>query len=428
MIDGHLKRGFFRSLAEGDQDKDLLIRQLRDHLLEVCPTCHEAFGEYLTAQYRSMGPTVLSAELQDTAQSQDWTIGSLVEELASLVPEKRLQFLMDHPVDGAEVPELVRALCDHARQDDRTAALGWARLAEEVVQLLGEVPRDAGSLVLAVAFQANALHRMDGMQASQVMMGRAWKISREMQIEDGQITAELCSLTASLYLDLDRYAEAQGLLEEAEALYQNLHLEEERARVLVKLGIAYDFQGQSEMAYEVTYRAIHLFRPWENPKLYVCGFCNMARYLCSQGKFDDALEVATVDEAMVEEMEPGVQGNYQWLLARIHEGLGDDRTAERHFRRARTMFLELENGYDIAILSLHLASICYRNYRRAEALELSGQALHLAKTHGLHPEARAALTLLTQTLRSEAAAGCTLAEVTHFLKTIQENPEARFGT
>ncbi len=427
MSDGHLKLDFFRSLMEGDQDKDLLIRRLRNHLLDVCPTCREAFETFMAGDARTVGPTALPTEPLDAAEPGDWDVGPLIEELASCGPEERLQVLMDRVPEGSEVAALVRALCERARREDRAAALGWAKLAEDGVRWLGELPRDGGSLALAVAFQANALYRMDRVQESLETMDRSWKVLRESGIENAEFTAELCSLTASLYLGLDRYAEAQGFLEEAEAFYQDLQREEDRARVLVKLGIAHDFQGRPEMAYEVTYQAIHLFRPWENPKLYVCGFCNMARYLCSQGKFDDALEVATVDEAMVEEMDAGVQGNYQWLLARIHEGLDDDRTAERHFRRARAVFLELGNGYDIAILSLHLASICYRNYRRGEALELASQALHLAKTHGLHPEARAALTLVTQALRSRAAAGYTLAEVTRFLKTIQDNPEARFA-
>jgi|GEM_PF-5589290 len=428
MSDRHLRLDFFRSLMEGDQDKDLLIRRLRDHLLDVCPTCREAFEEFMAGDARAVGPTALPTDPLDAVEPGDWEVGHLIEELAARGPQERLQVLMDRAPYGLEVPDLARALCEQARQEERTRALDWAKLAEDGVRLLGEFPRDAGSLALAVGFQGNALYRLGQMQDSLGRMDRAWRILREAGIDDAEVSAELCGLTGSLYLGLDRYAEAQGLLEEAEALYQDLQREEDRARVLIKLGIAHDFQGRPEMAYEVTYQAIHLFRPWENPKLYVCGFCNMARYLCSQGKFDDALEVATVDEAMVEEMDAGVRGNYQWLLARIHEGLGDDRTAERHFRRARAVFLELENGYDIAILSLHLASICYRNYRRGEALELASQALHLAKTHGLHPEARAALTLVTQTLRSNAAAGYTLAEVTRFLKTIQDNPEARFAS
>jgi tetratricopeptide (TPR) repeat protein len=423
MGDGHLGHEFFSSLMEGNLDKDEVIRRLRDHLLDACPSCRSAFQKAIAGQTPGSVPAVPSLEKTATV-SVDWEAGQLVDLASAVAPEERLAFLSQRSLSPAAFGQLIWALCQRGHQGEPEVALEWALLAEQLC-LQAPAPRPAHR-VLALAFQGNAWRRQAKIPEARVTMDQAWRLLRQEAVEDAEITAELLSLTASLDIASDRYTEAAALLERAEELYGGLGQAEAQARVMVKLGIVHDFLDRPEMAYEVTYRAIHLFRPWENPRLYVCGFCNMARYLCSQGKFEDALEVATVDEAMVEEMDSATQANYQWLLARIHEGRGDDRLAERHYRRARSAFVEMGHGFDTAILSLHLASLCYRNYRREEALELASQSLHLAQAHGLHPEAQAALALLTQTLQSRAAAGLILAEATRFLEEVRQNPEAKF--
>ena len=443
MRDGHLRQDFFHSLLQRGVEGDPLFRRLRDHLLDVCPTCREAYETARSAHEectRSASP-VASPPATDPLEAlargetpgspavsdiEDWELETQVRDLTALPAEQRLEVLLQQGVPHDRLPDLVTALCSMARKSSPKEALSWARLAEDVTRLEGEFPRHGGSLALALAFQGNALTRQVRDREALRLLEQAWAVLREMAVEDDTVMAGVSYLTAVLYTALRRYDEARELLENAETLYRALHRTEDRARALIQLGVVYDFQDQPDLAYEVTYGAIHLFRPWENPRLYVCGFCNLARYLCSQGKFEDALEVAMVDSAMVEEMDASIQANYQWLLARIYEGLGDDRVAERHFRRARTGFLELGNGFDFAIISLHLASLCYRNYRRGEALELATQALHLARTHGLHPEAQAALALLSEVLHSQATAGLILTEVTRFVQTIRNDPEAKF--
>ena len=99
MADGHLKREFFLSLMDGKQDKDQLIRRLRDHLLEICPTCQAAYQDCLAERSTGSGPAVLLAESVSRKRVIDIPL-SVCADMVRWIAVKTVANGQRHGVDG----------------------------------------------------------------------------------------------------------------------------------------------------------------------------------------------------------------------------------------------------------------------------------------------------------------------------------------
>lgn len=409
--DIHLSRDLLRAVYEDDDSTALLelLEIVQDHLSSLCPTCAEEIEAYSREQ-RSAVPILRSLEttnckaIETLLKETKTAVATLMDKLRELPAKGRWPVIAraEHLHGRALVSALVAESRGHSPSEPMEALL-WAQLAEQALQHIHLGAEAPDLWVLAIAYQANSHRLHSSFRSAEEDFMRARVILQSVEVANPAIAAELDSLQASLHLDLYQLTQARQLLHRAAFLFKSIHADDQVGCVLIKLGIAHEYDNDPVAAMSVTHGALCYLDPDHDRHLFLCAMLCNARYYYDQGDYNTALDIVAFDEDLIKsEIANGntwLDFNLRWLRGRIAAAREEFSDAERYLSSVRKEAIERVDAYNVLHVSIELALLYFHQCRREEALSLSTEALNLARAHRLPHDAIAALLVLTDTLR-----------------------------
>jgi tetratricopeptide (TPR) repeat protein len=237
--------------------------------------------------------------------------------------------------------------------------------------------------------------------------------------------ALLLDLKASLLTKQRRLSNAVGLLRRAVTIFLEVGDTHRAGQALIKMSSAHSIAGEPEKAISLLYRAIGLIDPSREPRLVLVAWHNLMDDLTETGQFMEAQKLL-VKARPLYKLEPSLQSFRLFIEGKIARGLGQAEQAEALFLSARNGFLADGVAYEMALVSLEVASLYAEQGRMTELRRLAGEMIPFFSSRQIHREALAALDYWRQAVEAEQACATLIAGVASFLKKAQHNPELRF--
>ena len=176
--------------------------------------------------------------------------------------------------------------------------------------------------------------------------------------------------------------------------------------------------GEPEKAIALLYRALDLIDPTREPRLRLIAWHNLIDDLTETGQFMEAHKLLVKARPLYQKFpQPWFRNPRKWMEGKIARGLGQIEQAETLFLEARDGFLLMDAVYDMALVSLDLASLYAEQGRMAELKRLAEEMVPIFSSRQIHREALAALDYWRQAVEAEQACAATLiAGIASFLK------------
>ena len=280
-----------------------------------------------------------------------------------------------------------------------TAALALVGCGE-VAPHGGEGSRGRGCGLLRLE-AGNAHRACGGFEQAARMLSLARQQLDRQHVTDPLVAAEVDSFLGSLYTDLRRLDDAENVLLRGLMLCRLAQDAEAAARMLIQLANVYYYMNDPSTAAETVQQALSLLGPRSEEQVYLGARLNLAQYLFSAGKLDEAHEILAWDAELFAGQTSFLKLRAEWLEARILMGREELPKAERLLTGVRAGFLET-SPYDVAAVSIDLALLYYRQHRHRELREAVSHALNVLIAHqNVHRDALAAIQLLHQAAAEE---------------------------
>ncbi len=308
MDDIHISRELYQAVERGELPRDFLEEAQAEHLLARCPHCRAEAEAY--AFGRTAGPSAWSRFLRSLALLlPQWMAPAErelrgarrdFEELLTLSPEERGDRLA-RARSRFRSPSLVRLLLDESRRrlpGQPAEALHFAELARNVANRNPGMPEFYELYALATAAMANACRAQDENSRAEELFALARQVMDKHGVTDPAVIARVDDLVGSLRKDQRRFPEAEKLLKRAAILYGLARCPEDHARVLINLADTCCARGSLGPAIETVQTALGLLGPRSDPFLRLCAHYNLAFYLVSAGRLDEATDQLEADEPL----------------------------------------------------------------------------------------------------------------------------------
>lgn len=270
---------------------------------------------------------------------------------------------------------------------------------------LGNARRVTGDLAGAEADLGRALHRAD------------------QGTGDPALLVQIMDLTASLFVDQRRFAEAFRLLDGVEQSHRaagDLHA---AGRALVSKGTAAGLALCPEEAVRLLGEALRLLDGHRDPDLVYMTIHNLLMFLVDVGRPDEAARLFDQSRGLYALYTGRLDRLHAcWLEGRIAAARGEDAAAEGVFRELRTAFADADLPYDAALASLELAAILLRAGRTFEIRELIDETLAIFQERNIRREAIGALLMLREACEKQRATVALLRSVTSELQRLEREP------
>jgi tetratricopeptide (TPR) repeat protein len=292
-----------------------------------------------------------------------------------------------------------RALLEHGyslRYSEPQRYADEADLALAVAQTLATRKATCRSLeALARAHRGNAHRILGDFPRAAQDLAEAERLPLTIQTE-----ARLWEFKGSLYLALSDYFEALSVLWRAEAIRSADGDRLAWARVLIQIGVALVYKGDPHGAVKHLRHAIRLsdgdpdtLRNATQPLIWA---------LVDKG--DPQLAHGLLHECrdLFEAGQPLFRLRVRWVQARVEAALGSIFAARVTFETARQGFFNAGLCFDLALISLDLATLEAEAGAWGRAAELSSEIIPLVRSLGLGVESRAA-ELLEAACQRQAA-------------------------
>lgn len=187
------------------------------------------------------------------------------------------------------------------------------------------------------------------------------------------------------------------------------------------------FAGEPGKAIPVLYKALDLIDSHREPRLQLVAWHNLIDDLAETGQFMEAQKLLVKTRPLYQQFpQPWSQHPRKWVEGKIARGLGQHETAEALFVKARNGFLAEDKAYDVALVSLDIASLYAEQGRFPELKRVAGEMVPIFSSRQIHREALAALSYWRQAVEAEKACLSLVTRVASFLKRARHNPELRF--
>jgi len=240
--------------------------------------------------------------------------------------------------------------------------------------------------------------------------------------------ARIFDLKASLCKDRRHFAEAARLLDRVITIYQRLGQSNLTGRALSQKAMLQFHTGDREGCMVLLRRALDLIDPHEDPRCYLNARHNLILALADDGKPREAFALLFHTRPLY--LKLGDRMNLlrlRWLEGQVARGLHRLEQAETAFREVRSAFVEMGLEYDVALVSLDLATVFAEQGRATEMRRLAEEMLVFFESHQILPEAMAAFLVFCNAARMEQAGLALVQEVAAFLKQARHAPDLRFG-
>lgn len=239
--------------------------------------------------------------------------------------------------------------------------------------------------------------------------------------------AVLLDLQASLRRAQRRFDKALSLLRRATKIFLELGEGHRAGRSLLKMSTVYHVAGDPGHAVPLLYQALDLIDGSREPRLRLIAWHNLINGLAESGQFMEAQKLLGKAKPLYQQFkEHWTYNRYQWVEGLIAQGLGQPEKAERLFLTARKGFLTEGVAYDVALVSLDLASLYARQGRTTEIKRLAEEMVPIFASRQIHREALAALTFWRHAVEAEEAGVDLVSGISAFLKRARHDPALRF--
>jgi tetratricopeptide (TPR) repeat protein len=435
---GHPDRGtleaFLFGLLPSEEGKGVLT-----HLLSGCRSCRESLGPLTAALF-------LPGEQEEVALTpeEDAAYDAAISAAFAKALFWREERLVLHEDVGGKIRRLLRgelpveasfwtvnlctALLEQSRDLRHQPAdmLRLAVLARDVAERLEPAP-SAGPEIAdlrarAWAELANAWRANDDMAEAETAMMRALELQSQGTGSE-LLLARLADLSASLFCDQRRFDEAFQMLDTAYGLYERLGSAHDAGRVLVMKGLYTGYTGNAELGLRILSQGLASIDRDRDPRLT---FRTLHNILLFRVELGDLAEARRQLDRM-RHLYDRYAGPHEWVKLRsiegkIAAGLGDLPRAEELLRGVRNELDAAGLGYQAAIITLDLASVCLQLGKTAEVRRLVQEMVETFGSVGVEREAMAALTLLSEAVEQEVTTVGLIARVAGVLQRLERGP------
>lgn len=436
-------------LAEGGPTPSETAAALLGDLRQVSPRYEALFQQFLARrQGRATRATLVEAAVSEpvfepVAESAPGLSRQVDAERAGA--EVDLQRLLavrgQARLDAIDVsrrrmrsPLLVERLLEEARDlqpHNLREALALQEAASRVagrVSTVGYGPSLKQRLITrTAAHRANTLRVLGELVAADSLWASIHDRLARYPLELPGEKAELLSLEASLRTDLRQFAEAAGLLQEAERIYVEMGDPVGRARTLIKRGKLSYLAGDPAQNLADLREALVVLNPIAHRRLFLTAQHNIADSLVELDRIAEAEIVVEQNLPLYAACDdPAFRIQLAWLQGRIARGLGRFSAAERHLREARNGFLAQDLDYDVGLVSLDLAALYLATGETAKVKELARLMAPIFARQRVHREATAALLLFQKAAAAERLTTDFVGRLRRYLLLARNDPAFRF--
>lgn len=279
-----------------------------------------------------------------------------LEALLSMSPEQALLRVRN----ASQVPDDVcRGLADHVfslRFKNPKEMEKWGQVADAAAEKT--VDRIAAGL--AHAHFGNALRVCGDYTGAIAALDRA----EELLPSAHPLVHEF---RASLLTGCRKYKAAFDELSKAEALRNERGDRAELAKVLIQVGMVYDFLKQPGDAARMLEEAIRILLEFgsRQKELLLVALLNLADCLITDGQIGRARFVLDEIEQPLAASGRHAELKLTWLRGRLESYSGADEPARKLYEAARTGYLELGIPREVALITLHIAALHHQFGRYA---------------------------------------------------------------
>src|SRR5215210_287473 len=380
------------------------MRDVARHLLTGCPECQQATASLWEPDELDDPLALAWAEDGDleACDGYDEVLDRVFERVAAAesgVAEQRaagLKLFEELMQVSAERRHLLLANSNRFRN-----RMLCERLIEESYEMRFEEPRRSIGIAQLATLVADRLKPEDcgGQEALDSVRARGWahlgnafRINFEFAsseqafdvavslLEEGSVApldrARVLALLAVLRKDRQRFAEAFQLLDRACLLYKRLGQWNLLGRTLLQKALACGESGDGEGEMKLLRRALDLIDPQADPRVFLAARHNLINALHESGRSREAFALLFHTRPLYLKM--GDRMNLlklRWLEGLVAFGLRRIDQAEAAFREVRQAFLELGLEYDVALVSLDLASAYTLQGRSADVRQVAEETL-----------------------------------------------------
>jgi tetratricopeptide (TPR) repeat protein len=431
-------------------------REVVRHLLSGCVACRKTTGAWWPNELtRGRGPArVVPFDERERAAAHDYQ--PIFSRVARTLAERERDFAAERRATPDLHSELLAL--PHTARLERIATdarfSSWAlveSLLDESREHASGQPADAvalAELATGVAerldearYSAAAVHDLRSRAWGQLgsalrIQNRLWEAQKALDtarqyLERGSgDPAERCRLLvlqAALYGELKRFDEAFALLDRVINLAERCGEDHLRGSALIRKARLAAQRDDQETAVELLRQGVALIDPDEDPRLVLVAGHNLVHMLADTGRYREARE--RLDETRALHLQFGGRIDhvrFRWLEAKVYQGLGWLEQAAAHYEEVRRSFIDEGLGYDVALVSLELATVYSQEGKHAEVRRLADEVLPLFSSQKAHQEALAALIFFRDAARKEAATVPLIREVADYLRRWRSNPGLRF--
>jgi tetratricopeptide (TPR) repeat protein len=438
MSDIHVTRELLKAVSRGELPPSVLARVGWEHLMSLCPCCHEEYAAWQKEEaaaarpgaYDSLQalPHLLERQSRDMEEKHEAAMKDLDELLSA--PQKDRLLKIQRSTKRFRGLTLARMLLDESRKNVPTQPLAAQELAEVAHAILlrtSERPGINDLLARAAALRGNALRATGNLQEAEERIAWARSIIQQRGVTDHLVYAEVDWFEGALRKDQRRFGEAEAMLIRSAAMFHLAGERIEAARALLSLGLMYYDHQELQKAAEVTQAALLGLSPEAEPQLYLCGRHNLALILCETGQYEAAADALDADENLYRQFaDAWTRLRQLWLVGKIAARSGRLEEAEHAFAEVRKGFIGEGIGYDAAMVSLDLALLYVRQGRTGELRQLAGEMHAIFSAEDVHREAIAALLFFEEAVRQDRATVRVIEDLAAFLKRARSNPSLRF--
>lgn len=419
------------------------------HLLGGCARCRQVMAP-LASVLLGNGPASVEEASPTSGAEYDFPLfkafAAAREYAASIGKESLaarhsgLTFPKEVPV--AEVPvarprtrevkehcESLLERCLSLRHGDPEELIMAASLAVAFAERLtadGSTPQERADLqARAWAELGNARRVADDFPAAELALGRALDLQGR-GTGSPLLFARLMDLTASLYTDQRRFAEAYRLLDCVYEIYLHLGDRQSAARALISKGISTGYALESEEAVRLLSQGIQQVDAARDPKLMLAAVHGLLWCLLDAGRVDEVETLlAQVRDLYALHGEHFDEVRAQWLEGRVAAGKGREEEAERALLHVRNVFMQDKQPYDAALASLDLAAVWLQQGRTLEIRLLVEEMVEIFRARNIRREALGALLMLHEAVQKDQATAALLQRVAAEFRRLERIPGRR---
>jgi tetratricopeptide (TPR) repeat protein len=312
----------------------------------------------------------------------------------------------------------------HTDPDQMVYLLGLAAFSAHFLEDEGYAPEQiADTQARTLGEYANALRIVHRYAEADRYLVTAFE-----QAQDGTgdpwLFARLIDLLGSLFGSKYKYANAVRAFGRLDKVYESLGDRHLAGRALINMGFYAGLGGFPEEALRLLEMGARKVDPAREPALVGIALHNRLLFLAECGEFRKALSLLIEQREILGKVGAskllGIEG-------RIYAGLGHLDMAKAAFEEGKAQLLGAGDPAHAGLLALDLAALLLRQGRTSEGRAEAEQALSIYRDLQIEREARKALALLGDALRSELVTAAFVERVVDFLLRLEHRPWLRFN-